>query len=95
MNKIIPGIYQLQVPIPNNPLGHTNVYLVQGDDECLLVDAGWDGEEELQSLKTRGALVCLSEPLSGGREKSTGQVLQLVLHLLEVSFESRFGAIIG
>ena len=51
MAKIIPGIYQLQIPIPNNPLGYTNTYLVQGDDEYLLIDAGWNSEEALQSLK--------------------------------------------
>lgn len=51
MTEIIPGIYQLKIPIPNNPLGYTNTYLVQGDDECLLIDAGWNSEEALQSLK--------------------------------------------
>lgn len=51
MPEIIPGIYQLQLPIPNNPLGYTNIYLVQGDDEYLLIDAGWNSEKALQSLK--------------------------------------------
>ena len=32
MTEIIPGIYQLQLPIPNNPLEYTIIYLVQGDD---------------------------------------------------------------
>lgn len=51
MTEIIPGIYQLRVPIPNNPLGYTNTYLVQGDNECLLIDAGWNSEEAFQSLE--------------------------------------------
>ncbi len=51
MNKIIPGIYQLQVQNPSNPQVHNNVYLVQGDDECLLIDAGRDAEGALQSLE--------------------------------------------
>jgi len=51
MTEIIPGIYQLKVPIPNNPLENTNVYLVQGDGENLLIDTGWNSEEALQSLK--------------------------------------------
>ncbi len=51
MNEIIPGIYQLQIPIPNNPLGYTNTYLVQGDGECLLIDTGWNDEEAFQSLQ--------------------------------------------
>ncbi len=51
MTKIIPGIYQLQIPIPNNTLRHTNIYLVQGDDKYVLIDAGWNSEEALQSVK--------------------------------------------
>lgn len=51
MPEIIPGIYQLQLPIPNNPLEYTNIYLVQGDDGHLLIDAGWNSEKALQSLK--------------------------------------------
>ncbi len=53
MNKVIPGIYQLQIPIPNNPLGHTNTYLIQGDNEYLLIDAGYGNEEALQSLSNQ------------------------------------------
>lgn len=51
MTEIIPGIHQLKIPIPNNPLGNTNVYLVQGDSEYLLIDTGWNSEEALQSLQ--------------------------------------------
>ncbi len=50
MAEVIPGIYRLEVPIPNNPLGHTNVYLLAGDS-YLLIDAGWDNEKAFQSLK--------------------------------------------
>ncbi len=50
MNEIVTGIYQLQIPIPNNPLGHTNTYLVKGDDRHLLIDAGYGNVEALQSL---------------------------------------------
>lgn len=50
MTEIIPGIYQLKTPIPNNPLEYTNIYLVRGDGKHLLIDAGWNSEEALQSL---------------------------------------------
>ena len=50
MNEILPGIYQLQIPIPDNPLGHTNVYLVKGADRHLLIDAGYGNMEALQAL---------------------------------------------
>jgi len=42
--EIIPGIYQLRLPIPStsNQISHVNVYLVQGNDGCLLIDTGWN-----------------------------------------------------
>jgi glyoxylase-like metal-dependent hydrolase (beta-lactamase superfamily II) len=51
MTEIIPGIYQLKVPIPNNPLEYTNVYLVWGNDGHLLIDTGVNTPEAFQSLK--------------------------------------------
>jgi len=53
MTEIIPGIYQLKIPIPNNPLEYTNIYLVKGEDGYLLIDAGWNSEEALQSMKSQ------------------------------------------
>jgi len=51
MTEVKSGIHQLKLPIPNNPLENTNIYLVQGDTGYLLIDAGWNSEEALQSLK--------------------------------------------
>lgn len=51
MTEIIPNIYQLQLPLPDNPLGYVNIYLVRGDNGYLLVDTGWDNEQALSSLK--------------------------------------------
>jgi len=51
MNEVSPGIFRLQVPIPNNPLEFTNVYLVRGDDGYLLVDVGMDTEEAFVALE--------------------------------------------
>jgi len=53
MNEILPGIYQLQIPIPDNPLGHTNVYLVKGTDSHLLIDAGYGNTDALQALQNQ------------------------------------------
>lgn len=51
MTEIVPNIYQLQLPMPNNPLVVVNSYLVRGDDGCLLVDTGWDSDETFNSVK--------------------------------------------
>lgn len=49
--EIAPGIYQLKVPIPDNPLGHLNAYLVQGENGWLLIDTGWNTPDAFESLE--------------------------------------------
>ncbi|MFC1957298.1 MBL fold metallo-hydrolase [Chloroflexota bacterium] len=51
MTEIIAGIYQFQTPIPNNPLGSTNTYLIQGDNERLLIDPGMNTDESFEALE--------------------------------------------
>ncbi len=51
MAEIIPGIYHIKVPIPNNPLGHTNTYLIKGNDEVLIIDPGMNTDEAFYALK--------------------------------------------
>ncbi len=58
--KIIDGVYQLKIPIPNNPLENTNVYLIQGVKNCTLIDTGWGGETAFNSLSQQLAEVGVS-----------------------------------
>lgn len=51
MVEIIPGIYQLQLPLAGSYQEYVNVYLVKGDDGYLLVDTGRNTEEGFNSLK--------------------------------------------
>jgi glyoxylase-like metal-dependent hydrolase (beta-lactamase superfamily II) len=50
--EIVPGIHQLKlpVPIPNNQLADVNVYLIQGENDWMLVDTGWNTEEAFDAL---------------------------------------------
>ncbi len=48
--EVAPGIHLLRVPIPNNPLGFINAYLVKTSDGCILVDAGWNTQEAYEAL---------------------------------------------
>ncbi len=59
--EIIHGIYQLQVPIPNNPLGYVLPYLIEGDDGYMLVDSGWNAPEAYGALMAQ--LHALGVPL--------------------------------
>ena len=49
--EVIPGLYQLKVPIPNNPLGWVLPYLIPGDDGYTLIDSGWDTPEAFAALE--------------------------------------------
>ena len=40
----------IPLPLPNNPLGTINAYLLKTDAGCLLVDTGWNTEEAYQAL---------------------------------------------
>jgi glyoxylase-like metal-dependent hydrolase (beta-lactamase superfamily II) len=44
------GVRSVQVPIPDNPLGHTLVYVVDTDRGPVLVDTGWDDPASWDSL---------------------------------------------
>lgn len=48
--EVTSGIHQFKVPIPDNPLGYLNAYLIKGQRQRMLVDTGWNTDEALNSL---------------------------------------------
>jgi glyoxylase-like metal-dependent hydrolase (beta-lactamase superfamily II) len=42
VEQVRPGLWSLPVPIPDNPLGYTLVYAIEGDRGPVLVDTGWE-----------------------------------------------------
>ena len=52
--EIASGIYQIQVPIPDNPLGHLNTYLIEGKEGWVMIDTGWPAPESFNTLKAGG-----------------------------------------
>jgi glyoxylase-like metal-dependent hydrolase (beta-lactamase superfamily II) len=50
VERVVGGIWSIPVPIPNNPLGYTLVYLFETDRGPVLVDAGWDDDTSWQRL---------------------------------------------
>lgn len=44
------GVRSIEVPIPDNPLGHTLVYVVDTDRGPVLVDTGWDDPDSWDVL---------------------------------------------
>ncbi len=60
--EVAPGIYQLKVPIPNNPLGYLNAYLINGKNGWLMIDTGWFTAESFSSLQSGLKDIGLSIP---------------------------------
>lgn len=48
--EVLPNIYQFKIPIPQNPLGFVNSYLVKTAEGCLLIDTGWNTDEAFEAL---------------------------------------------
>ncbi|MFE1952429.1 MULTISPECIES: MBL fold metallo-hydrolase [Streptomyces] len=51
------GVHSIRVPIPDNPLGHTLVHLLDTDAGPVLIDTGWDDPESWDTL-TAGLTAC-------------------------------------
>jgi glyoxylase-like metal-dependent hydrolase (beta-lactamase superfamily II) len=49
--EIATGIHQIKVPIPDNPLGNLNCYLIEGKSGWLMVDTGWYTPDAFSSLE--------------------------------------------
>jgi glyoxylase-like metal-dependent hydrolase (beta-lactamase superfamily II) len=41
VEEVLPGLWSIPVPIPNNPLGYTLIYLFETPRGPVLIDAGW------------------------------------------------------
>lgn len=50
VSRVLDGLWSIPVPIPDNPLGHTLVYLFETPKGPVLIDAGWDEEVSWQCL---------------------------------------------
>lgn len=51
------GVWSIAVPIPDNPLGHTLVHLLETDRGPVLIDTGWDDPDSWEALAA-GVTAC-------------------------------------
>ncbi|MET9529300.1 MULTISPECIES: MBL fold metallo-hydrolase [unclassified Streptomyces] len=54
------GVWSIEVPIPDNPLGHTLVHVVETDRGPVLIDTGWDDPTSWDALAAGLADLSLS-----------------------------------
>jgi glyoxylase-like metal-dependent hydrolase (beta-lactamase superfamily II) len=50
IQEVMPNIFQIQIPLPGDPLGTVNAYLIRGDGRNLLIDTGYNRPESKASL---------------------------------------------
>lgn len=48
--EIIPGLFRLPIPLPNDSLGSVNVYAAVSADGLRLIDSGWNAPEAYTAL---------------------------------------------
>lgn len=51
--EILPGLHQLKVPIPNNPLGYVLPYLIEDEHGYVMFDSGWNAPEAYGALMSQ------------------------------------------
>lgn len=45
VEEILPNMYKIEIPLPNNPLKALNSYLIKGGGQFLIIDTGLNHEE--------------------------------------------------
>ncbi|MEM1515065.1 MAG: MBL fold metallo-hydrolase [Candidatus Bathyarchaeia archaeon] len=50
VKEVFPNLFQIRVPLPNNPLKHLNTYLIKSSDKILLIDTGLNFPRVFEAL---------------------------------------------
>ena len=50
--EIVPNLYRIEIPLPNNPLKYLNSYLIKSSERNLIIDTGWNQEECMKAMQT-------------------------------------------
>jgi glyoxylase-like metal-dependent hydrolase (beta-lactamase superfamily II) len=53
LTEIIPNVYHLKIPIPNNPLGHTNIYVLRSSQGYIMIDTGMSANGTMDAMRAQ------------------------------------------
>jgi glyoxylase-like metal-dependent hydrolase (beta-lactamase superfamily II) len=81
--EVFPNIFQIQVPLPHNPLGHLNSYLIKSAKKNLLIDTGLNFPESFQAL-------CKGLSDAGLKPEELTEILLTHFHVDHVGLIPRF-----
>lgn len=51
MEEIRPGLFRVEIPLPENALRALNSYLIKGNSRNLIIDTGFNREECFQAMQ--------------------------------------------
>ena len=49
-HEILPNLFRIEIPLPENPLKYVNSYVVKGSDRTLIIDTGLNRDECHQAM---------------------------------------------
>jgi len=52
IEEILPGLYRLEIPLPNSPLKATNSYVIKSPGRNLVIDTGMNREECMSAMRS-------------------------------------------
>jgi glyoxylase-like metal-dependent hydrolase (beta-lactamase superfamily II) len=51
IEEILPNLYRMEIPLPDNPLKALNSYVIKALDRNLIIDTGWNRQECMNAMQ--------------------------------------------
>ena len=51
MERILPNLYRMEIPLPKNPLKALNSYVITSPERNLVIDTGWNQKECMDAMR--------------------------------------------
>jgi len=51
IEEILPNLYRIEIPLPNNPLRALNSYAIKSSERNLIIDTGWNEEPCMNAMQ--------------------------------------------
>lgn len=83
IKETLPNLFQIRVPLPRNPLGHLNAYLIKSVERNLLIDTGLNSPEAFEVL-------CHALSEAGVKSQTLTDILFTHFHIDHIGLIPRF-----
>ena len=69
--EVVPGVYRIPLPLPNDGLKAVNVYAINTDEDVVLIDSGWAIAKARSTASARAAI----SPVRVDRASGSGRAI--------------------